>query len=50
VYTRLDADLTRDAAPLVAFGNLSSRQFLSARVGCAFDSVYGLDLGALCRR
>jgi peptide/nickel transport system substrate-binding protein len=49
-YGRLDADLTRDVAPLVAFGTLQSHQFISARVGCAFDSVYGMDLGALCRR
>ena len=49
-YAQLDDDLARNAAPLVAFGNDQSRELLSARVGCAFDSVYGMDLGALCQR
>ncbi len=49
-YAQLDVDLARDAAPLVAFGNDQSSELLSARVGCGFDSVYGMDLGALCQR
>ena len=49
-YLQLDADLTREAAPLVAYGNLHSRVFVSARVGCTVEGVYGMDLGALCLR
>ena len=50
-YARLDADLARDAAPLVAFGNLSSPDFFSARIGCqVFEPAYGMDLGSLCIR
>jgi hypothetical protein len=40
--------LTRNAAPLVAFGNLSSDELFSARIGCQVYGVYGVDLGALC--
>jgi YVTN family beta-propeller protein len=50
-YARLDADLARNAAPLVAFGNLSSPDFFSARIGCqVFVPAYGMDLGSLCIR
>jgi ABC-type transport system substrate-binding protein len=47
-YARLDADLARNAAPLVAFGNLSSPELFSARMGCQTYGVYGVDLAALC--
>jgi hypothetical protein len=47
-YGGLDADLARDAAPLVAFGNLSSYDFFSARMGCQLFGPYGIDLAALC--
>jgi YVTN family beta-propeller protein len=47
-YARLDADLARNAAPWVAFGNLSSPDLFSARMGCQTYGVYGIDLGALC--
>jgi hypothetical protein len=48
-YARLDAELTRDAAPLAAFGNLSSHDFFSARMGCqVFTPAYGMDLATLC--
>jgi YVTN family beta-propeller protein len=47
-YARLDADLARHAAPLVAFGNLSSQDLFSARMGCQVNGVYGIDLAALC--
>jgi YVTN family beta-propeller protein len=47
-YARLDADLARNAAPLVAFGNLSSHDLFSARIGCQINGVYGIDLAALC--
>jgi peptide/nickel transport system substrate-binding protein len=49
-YARLDADLVRDGAPLVAFGNLSSHELLAARIGCQIPGAYGMDLGALCIR
>jgi peptide/nickel transport system substrate-binding protein len=49
-YAKLDADLARNAAPLVAFGNLSSDDFFSARIGCQTYGVYGIDLAALCIR
>jgi YVTN family beta-propeller protein len=48
-YARLDADLARDAAPMVAFGNETYRDFFSARIGCQlYQPVVGMDLGALC--
>jgi YVTN family beta-propeller protein len=49
-YARLDADLAREAAPLVAFGDVSSHDFFSARMGCEVHGVYGIDLAALCLR
>ena len=47
-YARLDADLARNAAPLVALGNLSSPEMFSARMGCQTYGVYGIDLATLC--
>jgi YVTN family beta-propeller protein len=47
-YARLDADLARNAAPFVAFGNLSSHELFSARIGCQVYGAYGVDLAALC--
>jgi YVTN family beta-propeller protein len=47
-YARLDADLARDAAPWVAYGNASRHEIFSARMGCQTYGVYGLDLAALC--
>jgi YVTN family beta-propeller protein len=47
-YARLDADLARDAAPWVAYGNPSSHELFSTRMGCQMYGVYGLDLAALC--
>jgi len=49
-YARLDAELARNDAPLVAFGNLSSHDLFSARIGCQINGVYGIDLAALCIR
>ncbi len=50
-YARLDADLARAAAPLVAFGTLPGLDFFSARMGCqVFLPLSGIDLGALCIR
>jgi ABC-type oligopeptide transport system substrate-binding subunit len=50
-YARLDPDLARNAAPLVAYGNASAHELFSARAGCrVYQPVYGIDLAALCLR
>ncbi len=49
-YAALDADLLRNAAPWVAFGNASTHELFSARIGCQTYGPYGLDLAALCVR
>jgi YVTN family beta-propeller protein len=49
-YAKLDADLARNAAPLIAYGNQSSHDFFSARIGCQSYGIYGIDLAALCLR
>jgi peptide/nickel transport system substrate-binding protein len=49
-YAKLDIDLARNAAPLLAYGNPSTSDFLSARIGCETYGIYGLDLAALCIR
>jgi YVTN family beta-propeller protein len=51
VYGALDADLARNAAPLVALGNLTTLDLFSRRIGCQlYQPVYGLDLASLCLR
>jgi ABC-type transport system substrate-binding protein len=47
-YSNLDVQLSRYAAPLLPFGNLSDHDFFSKRIGCQTNSIYGIDLGALC--
>jgi hypothetical protein len=42
------ADLARHVAPLIAFGNASSHDLFSARIGCQTYGIYGIDLAALC--
>jgi|GEM_PF-4348418 len=49
-YARLDVDIDRNQAPLVAFGNISSQDLFSTRMGCQTYGVYGMDLAALCVR
>jgi YVTN family beta-propeller protein len=49
-YGKLDLDLARNAAPLAAFGNVTSNDFFSARIGCQTYGFYGMDLAALCLR
>ena len=50
-YATLDADVARNAAPLVAIANYARRDFFSARMGCqVYQPVYGFDLAALCLR
>ena len=49
-YGKLDLDLARNAAPLAAFGYLTSNDFFSARIGCQTYEIYGMDLAALCIR
>jgi YVTN family beta-propeller protein len=48
-YGILDIDLARNAAPLAAFGNLSSHDFFSARIGCqTYNPYWGMDIAAFC--
>ena len=48
-YGKLDIDLARNAAPLLAYGTPSSSDFFSARIGCqTYVGAYGIDLAALC--
>jgi ABC-type transport system substrate-binding protein len=48
-YGKLDLDLARNAAPLIAFGNATTSDFFAARIGCqTYNYSYGMDLGALC--
>ena len=48
-YGKLDLELARNAAPLVVYGDPTSSDFFSARIGCqTYGSPYGIDLAALC--
>jgi YVTN family beta-propeller protein len=47
-FGRLDLLVTRDDAPLVAYGNPYSSDFFSARMGCQTFGPYGIDLAAMC--
>ena len=49
-YGKLAVDLARNAAPLVAWGDVAAPEFFSARIGCQIYGFYGVDLGALCVR
>jgi ABC-type oligopeptide transport system substrate-binding subunit len=50
-YGKLDLDLARNVAPLIAYGNATSSDFFAARIGCqTYNYIYGIDLGALCVR
>ncbi len=50
-YARLDADLTRNAAPIVAWATSASQDLFSARIGYqTYQPVYGVDIAALCQR
>jgi YVTN family beta-propeller protein len=50
-FGALDADLTRNDAPVVAFSTDTVHDFFSARMGCQiYNPVYGMDLAALCIR
>jgi ABC-type transport system substrate-binding protein len=50
-YGKLDIDLARYAAPLLAFGNVYVHDLFSARIGCQTYGPYGfLDPAALCLR
>lgn len=50
-YAKLDADLTR-AAPFVVYGNSTTREFVSSRIGCKMTAptAGGLNLVMLCDR
>ena len=49
-YVDLDASIMRNIAPWVPFENRNFKQFISARVGCAFvQRIFEtIDLAALC--
>ena len=49
-YGKLDLDLARNAAPLIAYGSTLAADFFSARIGCqTYTGVYvGMDIAALC--
>jgi peptide/nickel transport system substrate-binding protein len=50
-YGKLDVELARKAAPLVAFAYQTKQDFLSARMDChVYQPAYGMDLAALCIR
>ena len=50
-YAALDHDLMADAAPWAPWGNINSRDFFSARIGCqVFNPLFGMDSAALCLR
>ena len=52
-YGRLDIDIARHAAPVVAFADITADDFFSARIGCQVfrPQDWGfVDLAALCLR
>jgi hypothetical protein len=50
-YGKLDVELARKGAPLVAFTYQTHQDFFSARMGChVYHPAYGMDLAALCLR
>lgn len=50
-YGRIDIDLAKHAAPVIAFANVTAHDFFSDRIGCqTFQPIYGMDLAGLCRR
>ena len=50
-YGHLDIDLATHVAPVVAFADVTARDFFSARIGCqTYQPFYGMDLGDLCIR
>jgi ABC-type oligopeptide transport system substrate-binding subunit len=50
-YGKLDIDVARNEAPMVALVNLTRQDFFSARIGCqVYNALYGMDIAALCIR
>ncbi len=50
-YAKLDQELTTKAAPWVAFGDSSTHELFSARIGCqVYSPIYATDIAALCVR
>jgi peptide/nickel transport system substrate-binding protein len=49
-FGQLDVDVSRDNAPLVAYGNAYSSDLFSSRMGCQTFGPYGMDVAALCIR
>jgi peptide/nickel transport system substrate-binding protein len=50
-YARLDADLVRNAAPILAWATSTSQDLFSNRIGCqTYQPVYGIDIAVLCQQ
>jgi ABC-type oligopeptide transport system substrate-binding subunit len=50
-FSRLDAELMRDVAPVAVYGVQNDRHYVSSRLGCYHHHpVYGWDFPALCLR
>jgi peptide/nickel transport system substrate-binding protein len=49
-YAKLDADIARNQAPIVAWSYILNPDFFSPRIGCQIWSAYTMDLTALCLR
>jgi peptide/nickel transport system substrate-binding protein len=50
-YGKLATQIARNAAPWIAYGNFTSQDFFSSRIGCqTYQPVYGTDLTNLCTR
>jgi hypothetical protein len=50
-YAKLDADLMRQAAPIIPYANEYKLEFVSKRTGCivlAPGAANGLDFAAVC--
>jgi ABC-type transport system substrate-binding protein len=48
-YGKLDVELTKEAAPAVAYALFENFAFVSKRIGCVrLNPLYGLSFGALC--
>jgi peptide/nickel transport system substrate-binding protein len=50
-YEKLDRELAATAAPWVSFGDSSTHELFSARIGCqVYSPIYATDIAALCVR
>ena len=49
-YARLDADISRNQAPLASWDYILNPDFFSGRIGCQIWTAYTMDLTQLCLR